>query len=65
MESDCYFDECKDCINKKYNNEFVGCLGNRLRLALHRLLLELPLINKLIDKHEFCYWFEEMDVVDR
>ena len=64
MKSDCYFDECKYCINKEYNDDLVCCLSNRLSLAWHKLLLELPLINKLIDKHKFCYWFEEMDVID-
>lgn len=59
MKSDCYFDECKYCVYKKYNDDLVACLSNRLSLAWHKLLLELPLINKFVDKHKFCYWFEK------
>ena len=59
MKSDCYFDECKDCINREYNNDLVCCLSNRLSLAWHRFLLEMPIVNKFIDKHKFCYWFEK------
>ena len=59
MKADGYFEECKDCINKEYNDDFMGCLTNRLSLAWYRMLLELPVINKFIDKHKFCYWFEK------
>ena len=59
MKSDCYFDECKDCIWREHNNDLVGCLGNRLNLAWHKLLLEMPLINKLIEKEKYCTWFEK------
>lgn len=59
MKSDCYFEECKDCIHKEYNNKFSGCLSNRLRLAFHRLLIELPVINKFIDDRKYCHWFEK------
>ena len=59
MKSDCYFKECKDCINREYNNELLCCLSNRLGLAWHRLFLEIPIINKFIDKHRFCYMFEK------
>ena len=57
MKSDCYFDECKDCIYREHNNYLNVCLTNRLSLALHRMMLELPFINKVIDKHKFCHWF--------
>ena len=59
MESDCYFDECKDCVYRKYNGDLIGCLTNRLSLAWHKLLLEMPFINKFIDKQKFCYWFQK------
>ena len=59
MESDCYFDECKNCIYKEHNEDLLCCLSNRLNLALHRLLLEIPLVNKFIDKNKYCYMFEK------
>lgn len=59
MKSDCYFEECKNCINREYSNDLICCLSNRLHLAWHRLLLELPLIDKLMDKHESCNYFEK------
>ena len=59
MKSDCYFDECKDCIYREYNNYLNVCLTNRLSLAWHRLLLELPFINKFVDRHKFCHWFQK------
>ena len=57
MKSDCYFEECKDCMYKECNNFLMGCLTNRLSLALHRLLLELPIVNKFIRKNEHCHWY--------
>lgn len=59
MKSNCYFEECKDCINREYNNDLVCCLSNRLSLAWHRMMLELPFINKFIDKHKSCHWFKK------
>lgn len=59
MKSDCYFDECKYCVNKDYNDCLSGCLANRLSLAFHKLLIDIPIINKLIDGHKYCYWFEK------
>ena len=59
MKSDCYFEECKDCINKRYNDKFIGCLVNRLSLAFHRMLIETPIINKLVNKNKYCGWFEK------
>lgn len=49
MESDCYFEECKDCVYKEYNNDLLCCLFSRLSLAQHRFFLALPLINKIIN----------------
>ena len=59
MKSDCYFEECKDCIYKEYNDNLIVCLTNRLGLAWYKLLLELPIINKFIDKYRFCYYFQK------
>lgn len=59
MKTNCYFDECRHCVNREYNNDLACCLSNRLGLAWHKLLLELPIINKFIDKQKFCYWFEK------
>ena len=57
--NDCYFKECEDCIYREYNDDLASCLSNRLRLAWHRLLLEIPFINKFIDGNKYCYWFEK------
>ena len=57
MESGCYFDECENCVWREVNNDLVVCLSSRLSLAWHKLFLELPLINKFIDKHKYCHWF--------
>lgn len=54
-----YFKECEYCIYKEYNDDLLCCLSNRLSLAWHRFILEMPLINKFIDKHKFCYTFEK------
>ena len=62
MKSDFYFDECKYCINREYNDDLICCLSNRLSLAWHILLLEMPLINKFIDKHKYCHWFEREQI---
>ena len=36
MKSDCYFDECKDCLYREYSDKLVGCAANRLGLAWYR-----------------------------
>ena len=54
MKSGCYFEECKDCIFKECNNSLNVCLFSRLSLALHELLVELPIINKFINKEKYC-----------
>lgn len=59
MKSDCYFEECNDCIYKEYNDDLIVCLTNRLGLVWYKLLLELPIINKFIDKYRFCYYFQK------
>lgn len=59
MKLDCYFDECKDCLHREYNDDFVGCLSNRLGFAWHRLIKELPLINKLADDYRYCHWYQK------
>ena len=61
MKCDCYFDECKDCVWKEHNDDSIGCLTNRLGLAWYRLLLEMPIISKFIDKdkYKFCHMFEK------
>lgn len=59
MNSDCYFEECNNCINKEYNDQLYCCLNSRLSLAWHKFLLELPIINRLIDRHKHCNWFEK------
>lgn len=64
MKSDCYFDECKHCIWREHSDYLVCCLSNRLSLAWHRLFLEMPIINKLIEKHKFCHMFKKEYVME-
>ena len=59
IKSNCYFDECKNCINREYNDNLLCCLSNRLSLAWHKLFLELPFINKFVSKNKFCNMFEK------
>lgn len=59
MRSDCYFDECKDCVYREYNNSLVCCLTNRLSLAFYKLFAEIPIVNKFIDNYKHCYSFIE------
>ena len=59
MKSNCYFDECKTCLFREHNDDLMGCLTNRLSFAWHKMFLELPIINKLIDKNKYCHWYEE------
>lgn len=56
MKSDCYFEECKDCMYNECNNFLMCCLTNRLSLALHRLFLGIPIVNKFISKNKYCHW---------
>ena len=58
MKSDCYFEECKHCINRQFNNKFIECLINRLSLEWHNCLLEIPIINKFIKKDKHCNWYK-------
>ena len=57
MNSNYYFDECKDCVNREYNNDLICCLSNRLNLAWHKLLLEIPIVNKFINSYKYCDMF--------
>lgn len=59
MNSDCYFDECKDCMNRQYSDDLCCCAANRLGLAWYRLLKEIPIINKFIEDNKCCDWFEK------
>lgn len=52
-----YFDECNECEFREYSDHIIGCLNNRLGLAFHNLLQELPIINKFIDDVRFCHLF--------
>ena len=57
MKSDCYFEECKDCMYKECSHFLMCCLTSRLRLALHRLFLEVLIVNKFTSKNEHCHWY--------
>ena len=59
MKSDCCFDECKDCLNKEYNDKLLGCATNRLSLAFHKLFKEIPIINRFTDDCKHCNWYEK------
>ena len=65
MKSNCYFEECKDCLYRKHNDDLLCCLTNRLGLAFHELLKELPIINKFIDSYKYCHYFEKEQGVYR
>jgi hypothetical protein len=55
MKSDCYFEECRNCINRKYNDDLICCVSNRLALAWHKMLVEL----KLANGNKYCNYFEK------
>lgn len=59
MKSDCHFDECKDCLYRERNDDLLCCAGSRLCLAWHRLIKELPIINKFIDDDYYCNWYQK------
>lgn len=59
MKSDCYFDECKDCMYKEHSDDLLCCAASRLGLAMYRLIKELPIINKLIDDNKYCNWYQK------
>ena len=56
MKSDCYFEECKHCINRHFNDKLMCCITNRISLAWHNCLLKIPVINKFITKEKYCHW---------
>lgn len=60
MKSDCYFEECRNCINRKYNDDLICCLSNRLALAWHKMLVEL----KLANGNKYCNYFEKEQAID-
>lgn len=57
MNSDLYFDECKDCEFQDYMDSTVICLNNRLRLAWYRAIIQAPGVKDIIDKCCFCGGF--------
>lgn len=60
MNSDCYFDKCKDCMYKEYNGELLGCLKNRLGLAFYKTFEDMPIINKFINSsYRYCYMYDK------
>lgn len=58
MKSDCYFDECKNCMYMEHNNDLLCCLTNRLSLATHKLFIETPIVNKFVS-NKYCNHFIE------
>lgn len=59
MKSNCYFEECKNCMYKEYNDDLIGCLSNRLGLAFYQLFKEIPIANKFINDYRYCHWFQK------
>lgn len=59
MKSDCCFEECKDCLHREYADNLYCCQANRLGLAWHRLIKELPFINKFADDYRYCNWYQK------
>ena len=59
MKSDCYFDECKDCMYREHNDNLCCCAASRLGLAWYRLLKELPIVNRFIVDYKYCNWYQK------
>lgn len=59
MKSNCYFDECKDCINNQYNDDLFCCAASRLGLAWYRLFKEIPIINRFVNDYKYCNWYQK------
>ena len=59
MKSDCYFDECKDCLYREHSDSLYCCAASRLGLAWHRLIKETPIINKFADDYKYCNWYQK------
>ena len=57
MKSNCYFDECKDCMYREHNDDLMCCAVSKLALAFHRLIIEIPIVNRLVNKYKYCNWF--------
>ena len=59
MKSDCCFTECKNCMYKDHSNDLICCLVSKLGLAFHKLVIEIPIVNRFIDKYKYCNWYIE------
>lgn len=65
MKSDCYFEECKHCANKEYNDNLYCCLVSRVNLVWHRLLKEMPIIKEFISDNKYCNWYQKDAIVEK
>ncbi len=61
MKSDCYFDECKDCLYREHSDDLLCCAASRMGLAWHRWIKELPIIDRLADSYKYCNWYQKED----
>ena len=57
MNTDLFFDECKDCEFKDVSNQLSCCMINKLGLALHNMFAEIPIIKNCVVDHRFCVAF--------
>lgn len=52
---------CEQCEFYEHRNNTMICLVYRLRLAFHKLLTEIPIVNKFVDGDKICDWFLEKE----
>lgn len=59
--SESWYPECIHCDNYEYRDDLCCCLANKLGLAWHKLLLEIPIVKRFVDKHKYCEGFERRE----
>ena len=57
MNTDLFFDECRDCEFKDVSNQLSCCMINKLGLALHNMFAEIPIIKDCVADRRSCHMF--------